>query len=76
MRSRDEHLAWARKRALEYVDTGQLHLALVSLSSDLTKHEDTSADQEARARVLDATRRLAEGRMDAAALRAWIECFR
>ena len=38
--NRAEHLAWAKKRALEYVDMGDLLNAVVSLSSDLLKHED------------------------------------
>lgn len=39
--TRQEHLAWAKKRALEYVDRGELQLALDSLISDLGKHPET-----------------------------------
>ena len=40
IRGREEHLAWAKKRALEYVDTGDLNGALVSMISDLGKHRE------------------------------------
>jgi hypothetical protein len=37
--NRDEHLAWAKRRALEYVDAEDLSGAVVSMTSDLGKHE-------------------------------------
>lgn len=37
---RDEHLAWAKERALEYVDAGDLTQAAASMNSDLSKHPD------------------------------------
>lgn len=36
---RAEHLQWAKDRALEYVDTGQLQNAFASFASDLNKHD-------------------------------------
>jgi hypothetical protein len=36
--SREQHLAWAKKRALDYVDRGELANALASMASDLRKH--------------------------------------
>ena len=36
-----EHLAWRKKRALEYVDFGDLSNAFASMASDLGKHEET-----------------------------------
>jgi hypothetical protein len=39
--TRDEHLAWCKKRALEYVDAGDLTNAVASMGSDLKKHPDT-----------------------------------
>lgn len=39
---RAEHLAWAKERALGYVDQGELDNALASLMSDLRKHPDTA----------------------------------
>ena len=35
--TRDEHLEWAKARALEYIDKGQVTQALASILSDLTK---------------------------------------
>lgn len=40
MRSREEHLAWCKSRALEYVDRGDTTEALGSMFSDLRKHPD------------------------------------
>lgn len=44
MRSKREpeaSLAWAKARALEYVDSGDLDQAVASMISDLRKHEET-----------------------------------
>lgn len=41
MSTREEHLEWAKARALEYVETGDLLQALTSIGSDLTKHPET-----------------------------------
>lgn len=40
--TRAEHLAWAKERALEYVDTGDVQNAYASLASDLDKHPETA----------------------------------
>ncbi len=39
--TRQEHLEWAKKRAHEYVEAGDLEGALTSLISDLQKHDET-----------------------------------
>lgn len=39
---RGEHLAWCKKRALEYVDRGDVKNAWASFVSDMGKHPDTS----------------------------------
>ena len=39
--TRQEHLDFAKKRALEYCDRGELQHALDSLISDLGKHPET-----------------------------------
>lgn len=39
--TRSEHLAWCKKRALEYVDNNDLQQAYMSMASDLQKHEET-----------------------------------
>jgi hypothetical protein len=40
--NRKEHLQWAKTRALEYVEMGQLSLAVSSMQSDLSKHPETT----------------------------------
>jgi hypothetical protein len=42
--TRDEHLAWCKARALEYVDAGDLDQARTSMLSDLTKWEQPLYD--------------------------------
>lgn len=39
--TREEHLAWCKKRALEYCDKGQPMEAITSMLSDLSKHPET-----------------------------------
>lgn len=39
--TRDEHLAWCKRRALEYVAIGDLQQALASMISGLRKHPET-----------------------------------
>jgi hypothetical protein len=38
--TRSEHLAWCKKRALEYVDKGDTTAAYSSMVSDMRKHDD------------------------------------
>jgi hypothetical protein len=38
--SREEHLAWAKSRALEYVEAGDTASAIMSMASDLRKHDE------------------------------------
>jgi hypothetical protein len=38
--TRQEHLDWAKKRALAYVDQGDLLNAFASMGSDLSKHPE------------------------------------
>lgn len=40
--TRDEHLEWAKDRALEYVEAGDLENAFMSMVSDLGKHNETA----------------------------------
>lgn len=40
--TREEHVAWCKKRALEYVDAGDCAGALASMGSDLGKHPSTT----------------------------------
>jgi hypothetical protein len=39
--NRAEHMQWAKDRALEYVQQGQLTEAIASMISDLNKHPET-----------------------------------
>lgn len=39
--TRAEHLAWCKKRALEYCDAGDVNQAFASMASDLSKHPET-----------------------------------
>jgi hypothetical protein len=41
-KTRAEHLAWCKQRALEYVATGDLTAAMASMGSDLGKHPETA----------------------------------
>lgn len=40
MMTRDEHLTWCKKRALEYVEAGDLAQAVISMLSDIEKHPE------------------------------------
>ena len=67
---RAEHLAWCKKRALAYVDQGDLHNALASLTSDLGKHEWT-VDHDA---IMLGMMLAMGGHLDTAPkMREWIE---
>jgi hypothetical protein len=41
--TRTEHVEWAKQRALEYLDRGELGNAVASMTSDLLKHPETAA---------------------------------
>lgn len=40
--NREEHLEWCKKRALEYIDRGDIANGITSMMSDLNKHEGTA----------------------------------
>ena len=40
--TRAEHLKWAKDRALEYADQGDVTNAIASMGSDLNKHPETA----------------------------------
>ncbi len=42
MTTREDHLAWCKQRAIEYVDAGDLTNAYASMCSDLGKHKETA----------------------------------
>jgi hypothetical protein len=39
--TRAEHLAWAKQRALAYLERGDIQNAFASIASDLGKHSET-----------------------------------
>ena len=39
--TREEHMAFCKKRALQYLDKGDVSQAIASMLSDLSSHEDT-----------------------------------
>jgi Tfp pilus assembly protein PilF len=69
--TRDEHLAWCKQRALEYLDKGDANNAVASMESDMRKHPDT---QISGVLSMLGMRYLIDG--DHAAVRRWIEGFR
>lgn len=69
--TRDEHLAWCKTRALEYLDRGELVDAVASMGSDLGKHSET--------KPLDSflfLGMLAAADHDEVEVRRWIEGFK
>jgi hypothetical protein len=70
--TRDEHLAFCKARALEYLDAGDLGNALASMGSDLSKHPETQ--NVGLERMALGMRYAIDG--DAAGLRRWVEGFR
>ena len=40
---RQEHLDWCKKRALEYLNRGDVSNAIASMMSDLNKHPETES---------------------------------
>ena len=68
--SRVGHLAWAKTRALEYVDQGATGDAIRSLTSDLAKHPGTHRHPA----IMQMTKLAAEGRFtQPGELRRYIE---
>lgn len=72
MQSRDEHLAWCKKRALEILDSGDIDGARASMISDLQKWQKPLYQPEIFQLVC------ADGVLfckTAAQMRHWIEGF-
>lgn len=70
--TRADHIAWCKRRALEYVERGDLVNAINSMISDLGKHSETEDHIGIR---LGATRLLGGRLNDATEVRRWIEGF-
>lgn len=71
---RTEHLRWAKDRALEYVEAGDLVNAFGSLTSDLGKHQEL-VDAAALNAELGGMQFLAGHLSTPGAMRDWIEGF-
>jgi hypothetical protein len=71
--TREEHLAWCKRRALEYVDAGALRHAVASMAADLKTHPDTDSPA-LNALVMIGMMYVTDG--DRVAVQRWIESFR
>lgn len=71
-RTVEEHLAWCKQRALEYLDRGDLPNAVMSMASDLKKHPKTARQNN---RSIMALGMILAAHKDIAGLRQWIEGF-
>lgn len=69
--TRDEHLAWCKERALEYLERGELADAVASMGSDLGKHSETQCPP-----ALLMVGALAAADHDEKGVYEWIEGFR
>lgn len=70
--TRQEHLAWCKRRALEYLDAGDYPQALASMVSDLNKHEETAVPGGS---ILVLMGMQAAQNQDYGYMRRWIEGF-
>ena len=71
--TRDEHLAWCKRRALKYIDAGDLTYAVANMASDLRTHPDTD-NPALNGLVMIGMMYVTDG--DKAAVQRWIERFR
>ena len=69
----DEHLAWCKRRAIEYVDAGNLSHAVANRGSDLKTYPDTD-NPALNGLVMIGMMYVTNG--DRAAVQRWIERFR
>lgn len=53
--NRKKHLEWCEKRALEYLDAGDMANAVTSMMSDLDKHPDTELKPDGAMSMLGMT---------------------
>jgi hypothetical protein len=73
MMTRAEHLIWAKQRALEYCDSGDVQQAIASIASDLGKHPETKG----HAGIELGLRQLVAGLLNTTAqMRTFVEGFR
>lgn len=53
--SREQHLQWCKRRALEYLDVGEVEGAFCSMMSDMQKHPDTQRHPDLMLGILSRT---------------------
>jgi hypothetical protein len=70
--TREEHLAWAKQQALEYLDAGDMKNAITSMISDLKKHTELANHVGITIGVQFA---MIGAFQDRRAVRRWIEGF-
>ena len=71
MKTKAQHLAWCRRRALKYLDAGDIATAIETMNRDLTGHQETKPSVFL---VLLAMKIVRDD--DAHGARLWIEGFR
>jgi hypothetical protein len=74
MTTRDEYLERAKRRALEYIDAGDVPQAFTSMLSDLRKHPDT--ENHAGGRIGVGLMMIPGWINNKQEVRRWIEGFR
>lgn len=72
LKPREEHLEWCKKRALEYLDQGDVRNAICSMMSDMRSHPETEGMNQA----ILALGLLIATREDMIEARRWIVGFR
>lgn len=72
MTTREEHLKWCKTRALEYLESGDIHNAIASMMSDLGKHPET---QNHPAKGLGVQLQMLPGGLDYDGAKKYIEGF-
>lgn len=71
--TRSEHLTWAKARSIEYIERGDLAVALSSFASDMNKHAELGVHGAMPLLFMVGGRCVADG--DAGGLRHFIEGF-
>ena len=68
--TREQHLQWCKSRAFEYLDQGNIPLAMASFSTDMSKHRETMGNIE----MVEGMQRFVEGQLTTPAdMRKYIE---
>lgn len=71
MKDREEHLAWCKQRALQYLDQHDIQNAICSMMSDMKEHPETPVNQGIAMLGI-----MIAAQQDEIEARRWIEGFR